>query len=81
MGCFKNFILTGQTKSLAEIKYFHHNFQLQIHQLINSATATVYVTDHDQSLSSKMTGWRVVMTVPDWSHTSKMTGLGLVCDW
>ena len=50
-------------------------------KLTNSATATAYVTGHDRSLTSKMTGWGAVMTGPNRSHTSKMTGLGEVCDW
>ena len=52
-----------------------------------SATATAYVTGHDWSLTSKMTGWGAVMTGLDWSHTSKMTswdrfvtGWGAVCN-
>ena len=53
----------------------HHSY------LTNSATATAYVTGHDRSLTSKMTGWGAVMTGPDRSHTSKMTGWGAVCDW
>ena len=55
--------------------------------LTNSATVTAYVTGHDRSLTSKMTGWGAVMTGPDQSHTSKMTGWGrfvtgqgVVCD-
>ena len=44
--------------------------------LTNSATVTAYVTGHDRSLTSKMTGWGAVMTGPDQSHTSKMTGWG-----
>ena len=48
--------------------------------LTNSATVTAYVTGHDRSLTSKMTGWGAVMTGPDQSHTSKMTGWGAVCD-
>ena len=55
------------------------NFPSQEH-LTNSATATTYVTGHDRSLTSKMTGWGAVMTGPDRSHTSKMTGWGAVCD-
>ena len=51
-----------------------------VRQLTNSATATTYVTGHDRSLTSKMTGWGVVMTGPDRSHASKMTGWGAVCD-
>ena len=46
--------------------------------LTNSATVTAYVTGHDRSLTSKMTGWGVVMTGPDQSRTSKMTGWGAV---
>ena len=48
-----------------------HYFRIH---LTLSATATAYVTCHDQSLTSKMTD-------PDQSHTSKMTGWGAVCDW
>ena len=49
--------------------------------LTDSATETAYVTGHDQSLTSKMTGWGTVMTGPDRSHTNKMTSWGAVCDW
>ena len=50
--------------------------------LTNSATVTAYVTGHDRSLTSKMTGWGAVMTGPDQSHTSKMTGWGrFVTGW
>ena len=48
--------------------------------LTNSATVTAYVTGHDRSLTSKMTGWGAVMTGLNRSHTSKMTGWGAVCD-
>ena len=46
--------------------------------LTNSATVTAYVTGHDRSLTSKMTGWGAVMTSPDRSLTSKMTSWGAV---
>ena len=48
--------------------------------LTHSATATAYVTGHDWSLTSKMTGWGAVRTSHDRSHTIKMTGWGAVCD-
>ena len=51
-----------------------------ITDLTLSATATTYVTSHDQSLTSKLTGWGTVRAGHDRSHTSKMTGLGAVCD-
>ena len=38
------------------------------------------MTGHDRLLTSKMTVWEAVMTGPDQSHTSKMTGGGAVCD-
>ena len=48
--------------------------------MTHSATATTYVTVHDHSFTSKMTGWGAVRTGHDQSHTSKMTGWGAVCD-
>ena len=56
-----------------DIYLAHLTFYLG-HHLTNSATATAYVTGHDRSLTSKMTGWGAVMTGPDQSRTSKMTG-------
>ena len=71
-------IFSNRIPSYSLIKYFSI-------YLTNSATATAYVTGHDRSLTSKMTGWGAVMTGPDQSHTSKMTGWwpggGLVGDW
>ena len=67
---------------------FQEKIAFSFNHLTNSATATAYVTGHDWSLTSKMTGWGAVMTGPDRSHTSKMTGWGrfvtgwgAVCDW
>ena len=54
--------------------------KLLILDLTNSATATAYLTGHDWSLTSKMTGWGAVMTGPDWSHTSKITNWEAVSD-
>ena len=59
---------------------FQEKIAFSFNHLTNSATATAYVTSHDRSLNSKMTGWGAVMTSPDRSHTSKMTGLGAVGD-